>query len=348
MNQTIAVSKAVAIILMVVGHAGCPEVLNRFIYSFHMPLFFFASGYLFKDKDLVEPLKFTKHKIERLYVPFVKWSLIFLLFHNILYKLGFYATEYSLTEYFKNAIRYITMMGSEQLLGGFWFLKELLIVSIICFSFIKLSKKTKNGIYIVTSALLLTSWIVGILPFKIPFISGRTFLSSFVFMVGYIVKRENYDKYLFTWPCTVISITTPLILVIVAPHLVGNIDTAIGLKLFSYTIISILGCFGIYSTSNLIVDNFKKLSNALVFVGTQTLYILIFHFFAFKFVSIFAIDIIGVNGDSWDFPTIKDIGGYWWIAYSIIGVLLPILFGEIVNTITEAIEKLKHKFSYTR
>lgn len=30
---------------MVVGHSGCPEYLDRLIYNFHMPLFFFVSGY---------------------------------------------------------------------------------------------------------------------------------------------------------------------------------------------------------------------------------------------------------------------------------------------------------------
>lgn len=43
----ISIAKALGIILMVVGHSGCPEILARFIYLFHMPLFFFCSGYFF-------------------------------------------------------------------------------------------------------------------------------------------------------------------------------------------------------------------------------------------------------------------------------------------------------------
>lgn len=39
--------KGFAILLMVIGHyQGTPTFLNVWIYAFHMPLFFFLSGYL--------------------------------------------------------------------------------------------------------------------------------------------------------------------------------------------------------------------------------------------------------------------------------------------------------------
>jgi predicted tellurium resistance membrane protein TerC len=38
--NSITIAKAIGIILMVVGHSGCPQMLSKFIYLFHMPLFF--------------------------------------------------------------------------------------------------------------------------------------------------------------------------------------------------------------------------------------------------------------------------------------------------------------------
>lgn len=38
------------IALMVVGHSQPPEVLEKFIYGFHMPLFFVISGYCFSEE----------------------------------------------------------------------------------------------------------------------------------------------------------------------------------------------------------------------------------------------------------------------------------------------------------
>lgn len=56
-NRAIDILKAVAIILVVMGHMGfVPRLGAAFeyyfpIYSYHMPLFLFCSGYLFRDMD---------------------------------------------------------------------------------------------------------------------------------------------------------------------------------------------------------------------------------------------------------------------------------------------------------
>ena len=39
-DDKVTIAKGVGILLMVVAHAGIPEVFSRFIYMFHMPLFF--------------------------------------------------------------------------------------------------------------------------------------------------------------------------------------------------------------------------------------------------------------------------------------------------------------------
>ena len=57
-NQSIDIAKAVGIILMVVGHFnGLPLWFEKWIFSFHMPLFFILSGYLFKPKTEIQVIK---------------------------------------------------------------------------------------------------------------------------------------------------------------------------------------------------------------------------------------------------------------------------------------------------
>lgn len=51
-DVTFDVMKGVAILAMIAGHCFVPLKLHHFIYIWHMPLFFFASGYFFKDKPL--------------------------------------------------------------------------------------------------------------------------------------------------------------------------------------------------------------------------------------------------------------------------------------------------------
>ena len=47
--------KGVGIICVILGHMTIPETLRQFVFSFHMPLFFFVSGYLYhgRAEDLI-------------------------------------------------------------------------------------------------------------------------------------------------------------------------------------------------------------------------------------------------------------------------------------------------------
>lgn len=80
-NQWMDVAKGLAIILMVIGHTPIPEMLSRFIYSFHMPLFFIASGWMTNWKKYTIKLFFIK-KIKSLIFPFLIYSSIVLLLMN--------------------------------------------------------------------------------------------------------------------------------------------------------------------------------------------------------------------------------------------------------------------------
>lgn len=70
-DDAIDIAKAIGILLMILGHCnGLPLLLHKFIFSFHVPLFFILSGYFFKPqpigriaatglKRLVKPYLFT-------------------------------------------------------------------------------------------------------------------------------------------------------------------------------------------------------------------------------------------------------------------------------------------------
>lgn len=51
-DKNIEISKAIGVLLVVIGHSSCPWPIEKLIYSFHMPFFFFMSGYLYKDCGL--------------------------------------------------------------------------------------------------------------------------------------------------------------------------------------------------------------------------------------------------------------------------------------------------------
>ena len=87
-NTTISIAKGIAIILMVIAHAEAPGWLCRFIFEFHMPLFFITAGYFFSLKYLNDEATFVKKRVKGLYWPFVKWAVFFLIIHNWMFDLG--------------------------------------------------------------------------------------------------------------------------------------------------------------------------------------------------------------------------------------------------------------------
>ena len=87
-DTTISICKALGIILMVITHSGSPGKLCAFAYEFHMPLFFITAGYFFSLRYLNDEATFIKKRIKGLYIPFIKRSVIFLIIHNWLFKLG--------------------------------------------------------------------------------------------------------------------------------------------------------------------------------------------------------------------------------------------------------------------
>lgn len=93
-NTVISICKGIAIILMVIGHAEAPELITNFIYTFHMPLFFIAAGYFFSRKYLSDPWTFISKRVKGLYFPFVKWSMIFLVLHNVWFQVGLLNEQY--------------------------------------------------------------------------------------------------------------------------------------------------------------------------------------------------------------------------------------------------------------
>lgn len=72
-NPAIDIMKAIGIFLVIVGH-NSSGILNNYIYSFHMPMFFIIAGYLWREKNIgVSLLRDCK----RLILPYVAYFVIF-------------------------------------------------------------------------------------------------------------------------------------------------------------------------------------------------------------------------------------------------------------------------------
>ena len=69
--------------LVVVGHSEI-EIISKYIYWFHMPLFFVLSGFFFRSIDNINEIKlFIKKRAFRLLIPYFLYLLVIFLFFQL-------------------------------------------------------------------------------------------------------------------------------------------------------------------------------------------------------------------------------------------------------------------------
>lgn len=349
-NKEVSISKAIAIILMVLAHASIPVWGQRYINMFHMPLFFFFAGYCFKEKYLNKAWSFIKKKIKGIYCPFVKYGLFFLLLHNMFFYLNIYNGEYgfrgsvsefySIKEYAIHAVNIITRMSDqEQLLGGYWFLKTLFWASLIGYFLILQKSKFyifKVGILLFISALCVV-WNI-----QVPFwgIGAREFLAAFFFVFGYCyyVSKLKIEH---------IKLVIPIGLVLIGigvEYWSCNMLNLTVKKIIPYSLTAIIGILSIFSLSRWLSFYNNYLKRYLIYIGDNTLPILTWHFLCFKLVSLLIISINNLPIQRLaEFPVIEEYAFKgWWIAYSFVGIVIPLLIFELIRYFKVIInEKIK-------
>lgn len=331
-EDRITIAKAIAIILMVAGHAGVPSEIGRFINMFHMPLFFFVSGYCFKEKYLNYTKQFAINKVKGLYVPFIKWSLLFLLLHNVFFHLNIYNATYGfrgeashlydMKETLFHATKIVVAMnGTEQLLGGYWFLKQLFVGSFISLLFFKyLRGKIAAG----GGILLVITMLMSYLNIDIPIIrlTSLGFFSAFFIVMGKVYK-ENCLKMISLW------LTCLFFILVIVGSIICN-TSLLAYKtwqIIPYSIFAIMGTIMVLNVSYWISNSCNAIKHLLMFIGDHTLEILTWHFLCFKIVSLLIIEIHGLPIEQLAyFPTVRGYSHIYWPLYTIVGVSMPLLF----------------------
>lgn len=150
-SNSVTYAKAIAIMLMVLSHARFYQPGQAWISMFHMPLFFMMSGYCFKDSHLNDHVTFLKRRTIGVYWPLVKWSIVFVLLHNMFCTLYLYSDAstyngieimpYSIKDMVSRIMSVIFSLNyNEQLLGGYWFLRELFLGYILFYVFVSITR----------------------------------------------------------------------------------------------------------------------------------------------------------------------------------------------------------------
>lgn len=90
-KNVIDILKGIGIFLMVFDHVGWGSVIHTYIQSFHMPLFFIVSGYLWHEKPLTICVK---KRIQKLLVPYILYGLFYLIPWKLWNQFGLVYSDY--------------------------------------------------------------------------------------------------------------------------------------------------------------------------------------------------------------------------------------------------------------
>lgn len=132
-DRTIDTLRGLAILLVILGHITHISVLRNYIWGFHIPLFFFISGYLFQ-KDRYSTLKsFCKAQTRRIVLPYVFFYLVTIIYWIIVER-RVRGEEYTIISQFVGLPYGTYSMEYMMFNGALWFLPALCTIEILYWS----------------------------------------------------------------------------------------------------------------------------------------------------------------------------------------------------------------------
>jgi hypothetical protein len=261
-----------------------------------------------------------------LYLPYIKWSLLFILLHNSFRYL--HITEsaiYQKDDYIRQFIKMIAMTDYELLIRPFWFIKELLWASLIVATITYLNnrlpkRKRPESVFLIV---LIVSVISKFFPF-IPLIGDCSILcfSILYYYSGNLLYK--YKRYIhLTYTTMILSF---IIVLMGSFYFIGSIDMRFTnvYNLIPYYLLSLAGIIMVFSFSIKIEK--RKIVSLLYYIGNHTMPILALNLLALKIGNLIKIWIYGLPIEYLSSYTVIHVHNSWfWLIYTIIGVGMPLL-----------------------
>ena len=357
-NLYLDCSKGIGIVLVVMWH--CHLALRSIFTIFYFNLFFFLLAGLMIKTDKIISIKslfsYLKKIINRYAKPYVLFNLIFLCCYNFFVKYHIITNDYrynciphilTCNELLHKAIYHILVISrSELLCGATWFLKSLfwglLSFSIITFIYNKVCnfscfdilKKYKK---IATYAIL--SFIIALLIHYINnrnlFFFCQTLICIFIgdLLKPYIINIKQNN------------------IIFVLSIFFGLACTRILFRIPAIICLSVLSFLFLYQLSMIIQKISQTIFNLFVYLGQNTIPILVFHFLGFKFVTFLYVKIYHLSIDTLGaWPIIFNANGteisiLWRFIYLIVGILFSITVLQVYSYFSKIITStINNKF----
>lgn len=377
-NTEIDIVRGLSILFVVALHISIPNVFwTNLLGSFHMVIFIFCSGYCFNNKHIAQKnaiwSMFIK-KVKTLYLPFLLFNSVMILLNNLFIRLNIYTDEdifiqadLGMANFYglKWKINIYEMLhqiggiilfgkyGETQLGGATWFLRVLFIITMIFFliewliikAFKEKAASIGKWIHLSLGTILC---IVGWKGHELGCSNTYQYLTCcsiyFVYVLGYLVAKTDVLEVLKSSIfCAIVMLAISMfVLTLITP------EASIAINANSYasiqhlvlcSIFGIIACFALAS----LVGKIRYLNKIFVVLGKNSLYIMMFHFLAFKIVTL--AEVIYYREPYCfvaSFPVLYT-EGVWRILYLFVGNFVPVVVVVFGRKIKKKFVKLRYE-----
>lgn len=182
--------RGMAVLCVGIGHSFNPTetptilgFIKSFVYCFHMPAFFFISGFLEGDKrhSIGEKKQAIIKKARRLMIPYFFLTVVTAVLKMLF---GVFA---------RNPLNYSTivvdvLIGRNNLNGGLWFLYALFVISFFGIIFDMMDR-------LILMSIMFIIYILNLFIFKQSgYIIGFFFSYAWIYFMGSVVRKNIYDR----------------------------------------------------------------------------------------------------------------------------------------------------------
>jgi acyltransferase len=187
-------AKAIGIVLIVCGHGkGLPAYLSHFIFSFHVPLFFFISGFLLKSGKLNTAVGTSiKKTLRTLGVPYVLFFVLAWIYWLATRHIGSKALLFGDYAWYGPITGLFTGLEADLYVDPpLWFFPCVMLTMIIYHAARKwMTLAMSTGLFVLLALVLSLLW--NSVPYRLPLGLDNAWIGLAFYALGQYVREKSY------------------------------------------------------------------------------------------------------------------------------------------------------------
>ena len=311
------------------------KYLNIISISFFIQMFFFVSGYFYKDPapGFNNYFHFIVKRIKSLYFPFIKYSLTFLLLNRLLVHLHIISEGYRIPVSMTSILNILKLNANQPLAGAMWFVAALFwtaLLFLLLSAFLDLAEdltgmtRSREVIrLILVTGCYFFGYHLTSKQILLPAHLDISFTMLIFYYLGFIYRKYEgrlRNNFLLAAICLAILIYLSRI----------GFPAIASRQYTSPSHLLLCGIAGTYFTFYLSVCAARitpdRLAGWINYMGENTMAILALHFLAFKLIHLIYIFSYNLPIQKLSaFPTIPESSQLWRWGYVLAGFFLPLL-----------------------